>query len=363
VQALSIVSWNMEHLMDQRQFEAWRSMCERAGWKDSAAPRGSGDPLPPCYAHSGETPWGEKTSKPLRQWQDYRLKLLALRERAQQLNADVYLLQEVAGADAVRAVIDGQKYDVFVAGSGGLALAMAVRKGVQLIERPSAYDALAKTVTLDGAQRTLRPGQQAAFNVRGHRVDVLNLHLKSGCRNDVIDRPDVQRRKQEGARRKREDCAALRVQVPELEAWIEQRQKSGTAFMVAGDFNRSLWAERADRKPARCDTSAAASVLGQACLANILPELDDTPTSRLLLAETRVKAFANGAMCAVRQRKSDGESLCHCGIDNFLVSESLLQKLGLQIQALQASGAHYGMQHYGVDKVRPSDHCPLQINL
>lgn len=364
--ALSVVTWNLEHLMDQRQFEVWRGVCTQAAWDDGASNKFRREPLPPCGAHSGVTPWGDKQSKALRTWADYSAKLAILKARALELNADVYLLQEVGSSAAVALVIDPARYTISsTEGSAKtpLHLAVAVRKGVTVAQAPMAFMGIAKHVTYNGEQRQLRPGLQLALTVNGKRIELLNVHLKSGCRNDAIDQPDVRRKDVKATDRKRQDCAQLRLQIPEIEAWIERRQASNTAFIVAGDFNRSLWRERAEAKPARCDATDAAKPLGNACLANPLAEWDDDPARKLLLTKTQVKAFANGASCAVKQPRADGEALCHCGIDHLLVNEALLQALGVKIGALTATGDHYGVQHYGLDKPRASDHCPIKLNL
>jgi endonuclease/exonuclease/phosphatase family metal-dependent hydrolase len=370
-QALSIVTWNAEHFMDEHQFNAWKSACEQVNWDDAASTKFRREPLPPCDALSGFGPPfmqpRVQESLPLRDWKSYQLKVAGLRERAAALNADVILFQEVGSSDAVKMIVDTTRYEVWSTQGNvksPLNLAVAVRKGVTLLDKPTPYLPLAKIVKDEnGVERQLRPGLQLALQIKGVRVDVLDLHLKSGCRNDIIDQPRVDRRSDESKKIKLRDCSQLRLQIPEVEAWIEQRQKSGTPFIVAGDFNRSLWVERKEHKPARCDASDAAAPLGSSCLANPLAEWDDTPSSKLYLATTNVKAYANGAQCAIKPSKRDGEPLCHCGIDHFLVNEQLLQKLGIHLNELSASGEHYGVDHYGVTKARPSDHCPLKLQL
>jgi Endonuclease/Exonuclease/phosphatase family len=369
--ALSIVTWNTEFFMDEHQFTAWKSACEQANWNDGASTRFRREPLPPCDALSGMGPPYQKPrvqeSLPLRDWKTYQLKIAGLRERAQALDADVYVFQEIGSIDAVKLLLDPARYDVWStqgAARTPLNMAVAVRKGITLAEKPTPYMALAKTVKDEnGTERQLRPGLQFALLIKNVRVDVLDVHLKSGCRNDAVDQPKIERRDERGKQIKLRDCTQFRLQVPEVEAWIEPRQKSGMPFIVAGDFNRSLWSERAEKKPARCDASDAAAPLGSSCLANPLAEWDDTPNSKLFLAHTQAKAYANGALCGLKPRRSDGESLCHCGIDHFLVNEQLLQKLGITLNDLNATGEHYGAAHYGVDKARPSDHCPLMLKL
>jgi endonuclease/exonuclease/phosphatase family metal-dependent hydrolase len=370
VHALSIVTWNAEHFMDERQYTAWKSACEQAGWNDAASTKFRREPLPPCDALSGYPPpfmTQVQQSLPLRDWKSFQLKVAALREHAAKLDADVILFQEVGSADAIKLILDANRYDIWStqgAAKTPLNLAVAVRKGITLLDKPTPYLSLAKVVKDEnGHERQLRPGMQLALQVKGQRVDVLDVHLKSGCRNDAIDQPRIERRDDKGKQIKLRDCAQLRLQIPEVEAWIEQRQKSGTPFIVAGDFNRSLWIERKEHKPARCDASDAAAPLGASCLAHPLAEWDDTPSSKLYLAQTNVKAYANGAMCAIKPNKRDGEPLCHCGIDHFLVNEQLLQKLGINLNALSASGEHYGVAHYGVNAARPSDHCALKLQL
>lgn len=358
-QALSIVTWNTEFLMDARQFEAWRSACDAAGWDDAASTRHRHEPLAPCDALSGLSPRGERVSKPLRTWADYQDKLAALRERATELDADVLLLQEAGGAAAVAQLLPAGRYRIYTtegAARTALHLAVAVKIDVPQIAPPTPYLPLAVTVGTRYGPRQLRPGLQFAVSVRGVRVDVLAVHLKSGCRNDAIDTP-------RGGARRSDDCAQLRQQVPAVQAWVDARRRSGTPFIVAGDFNRNLWRERVEQRPARCDASDAAAPLQGACVANPLPEWDDDPAQRLLLARTQLRAYADGALCTTKPSRGHGEPLCHCGIDNVLVSASLLSALQLPLERLVASGVHYGASHYGPTRARPSDHCPLRVDL
>ncbi|MBU6438053.1 MAG: hypothetical protein KGQ77_11045, partial [Betaproteobacteria bacterium] len=159
-QALSIVTWNTEFLMDARQFEAWRSACDAAGWDDAASTRHRHEPLAPCDALSGLSPRGERVSKPLRTWADYQDKLAALRERATELDADVLLLQEAGGAAAVAQLLPAGRYRIYTtegAARTALHLAVAVKIDVPLIAPPTPYLPLAVTVGTRYGPRQLRP--------------------------------------------------------------------------------------------------------------------------------------------------------------------------------------------------------------
>lgn len=358
-QALSLVSWNTEFLMDARQFEAWRSACTAAGWNDAASSRYRHEPLPPCDALSGQSPRGERQSRPLRDWHAYQAKLAALRARATELDADVLLLQEVGSADAVAQIVDARRYRITTTqGAAHTALqgAVAVKQGVSLIEPPTPFLPLAAKVQTRYGPRQLRPGLQFALRVRGQRVDVLALHLKSGCRSDALDTPGK-------PARRAEDCAQLRTQVAAVQAWMDAQRAQGHAFIVAGDFNRELAREQAEGRAARCDASEADAPLQGACVAYPWPEWNDQPAQPLRLACTALQAYADGGLCSLKRRRGAGKPLCHCGIDQFIASQSLLDALRLPREQWVARGAHYGLNHYGPERALPSDHCPLRVDL
>jgi endonuclease/exonuclease/phosphatase family metal-dependent hydrolase len=65
-------------------------------------------------------------------------------------------------------------------------------------------------------------------------LQLLSLHLKSGCHYGALGGDDQARRLE------RSQCRILRRQRGVLEAWIDTQAEAGRPFVVAGDFNRQL---------------------------------------------------------------------------------------------------------------------------
>lgn len=180
------------------------------------------------------------------------------------VDADIWLLQEVDGTDALRRVF-GEGWTFHVenrAPSGEYPLcrgrddgarlraqntAIAIREGISHDRLPDLAE-----LDLEGDRRT-RYG--VGITLPGDTpVDILSVHLASGCfSGDMSDR-----------------CAALFDQAGVLEAWIDTRSEAGRAVIVGGDFNRRLeagddlvWADLNDGMPS--DLAIASAGTGPAC--------------------------------------------------------------------------------------------------
>ncbi|MFK0299612.1 endonuclease/exonuclease/phosphatase family protein [Brevundimonas sp. NPDC090276] len=167
---------------------------------------------------------------------DYAL----LRRHADALGADVIAFQEVENRAAAERVFDPAKYEVVMStrpesvrgpecrGLSGRhiqnqAVGFAIRKGV-VWSRNADLSALAL------GNPNLRWGVDVTVT-RGRPLRLLAVHLKSGCNS--------------GRAPTDPDCPVLFEQGPVLETWIDDRARTGEAFVVLGDWNRRL-ASRGD---------------------------------------------------------------------------------------------------------------------
>ena len=142
---------------------------------------------------------------------------------ATELAADVVALQEVDGQEAAETVFAPARYVLhFTTDRVVQRVGFAVRRGLRFVANA---DLVALTVT-PGAPRPLRAGADITLDLPGGRLRLLNVHLKTGCREDKLDRSA------------RPQCDQLRLQLAALQGWIAQRRQEGVPFVLMGDFNR-----------------------------------------------------------------------------------------------------------------------------
>ena len=159
-----------------------------------------------------------------------------LRAYAAGLRADIVALQEVASADAVKAVFPESDWQVIMSaradspayecrGSGNLStpqkVAYAVKKSVPVVQVEQ-FDALALN------NPGLRFGLGLTVSTALGQVELLNVHMKSGCFVDDFSQADSPA------------CQTYAQQAPVLDSWVEQREKAGKPYLVLGDFNHRL---------------------------------------------------------------------------------------------------------------------------
>jgi hypothetical protein len=365
---LTITTWNLQHLMSKSRFEEWVAFCSRYGWSDVEAERRMAtrpEWLTYCDANSGLL-WPSdsvRESAPVRSSAAMAQKASALRARATALASDIFALQEVSDADAVAEVFPRDLYDIFATEAQiPQNIAFAVRKGGHA--RPIAarqIDALAKR---DSAGRAVRPGLELVVEVAGMRLTLLNVHLKAGCRSQVIDAPDVS-----GARDEQhkadiiESCRVLRSQIPELEQWLDAQLTAGALPIILGDFNRDLSGEVRRKLPARLDGSDPRAPVSEATrIGSLLFEISDGEPAGSRMTFVRADIQARD-----KRVKNPGSTrfdrVCHDRIDQFLISGAVEAALKIDARGLVASGADYGDDAYGPDRVLPSDHCPHTLRL
>ena len=148
---------------------------------------------------------------------------------ATELAADVVALQEVDGQEAAETVFAPARYVLhFTTDRVVQRVGFAVRRGLRFVANA---DLVALNVT-PGAPRPLRAGADITLDLPGGRLRLLNVHLKTGCREDKLDRTA------------RPQCELLRLQLAALQGWVAQRRQEGVPFVLMGDFNR--WMDARD---------------------------------------------------------------------------------------------------------------------
>jgi endonuclease/exonuclease/phosphatase family metal-dependent hydrolase len=167
----------------------------------------------------------------------------ALRAVVERLDADVIAVQEVQNAQALARVFDPAVYAHVVSprredgrstcrGMGGQRR-LAQRTGFAIHRQRLAQQGLDYRVLpafrelgIDGRRWGTRIQLE---NADGPVLELMSVHLKSGCAYNRLDR-DVGRHQ----------CDILIRQRGLLEEWIDARAAADTPFVVLGDFNRQL---------------------------------------------------------------------------------------------------------------------------
>ncbi len=178
----------------------------------------------------------------------------ALRKVAVALGADIVALQEVENEAAVARVFDPTVYDIVVSSrpDGSLGDCRGL-PGQRRTPQRTGFAINRERLTAQGLRwRSLPPFRDIGVDGRrwGTRIrieplsdredasglELMSLHLKSGCAWGRLDAQAV----------RRGQCLVLRRQRGILEQWIDDRAASDTPFVLIGDFNRQLDQPRDD---------------------------------------------------------------------------------------------------------------------
>ncbi|MCR9130628.1 MAG: endonuclease/exonuclease/phosphatase family protein [Alphaproteobacteria bacterium] len=175
-----------------------------------------------------------------------------VREIIDQVDADVWLLQEIENEAALQRVFQAAEWPFHIearpdTGRGpacwgrddGARLRM--QRTAIVVRDTIQHSRGADLAALDvGGRGFLRHGVAVTLDHAGREIDLLSVHLKSGCFSG--DRSDA--------------CPTLFDQIPVVEAWIDERSAAGRSVIVGGDFNRRLaladdtvWADLDDGDP------------------------------------------------------------------------------------------------------------------
>jgi predicted secreted acid phosphatase/exonuclease III len=162
--------------------------------------------------------------------------LAALQTYASGLQADVVALQEVASVEAVHLLFPEQDWQVIMSARPDSSSYECRGNGFTSTQQKVAF-AIRKSVTVESVEQNtdiglgspgLRYGLAVKINKEGETLELLNLHLKSGCFVDDFRRSDSA------------SCQTFAEQAPILDRWIETREERNTPYIVLGDFNHRL---------------------------------------------------------------------------------------------------------------------------
>jgi endonuclease/exonuclease/phosphatase family metal-dependent hydrolase len=133
------------------------------------------------------------------------------------LDADVIAFQEVQSEAIAQRVFRGYRICI-AAGAGVQHTGLAVRAGLR-----ARCDAPLASLATSGRSRA---GQVLTlFPPDGPPIELLSVHLKSGCARDPLHSPTAA-------------CRQLVEQAQALGEWIHQQTEEGSDFIVLGDLNR-----------------------------------------------------------------------------------------------------------------------------
>jgi 5'-nucleotidase (lipoprotein e(P4) family) len=162
--------------------------------------------------------------------------LNAMRAYAQKLDADVVALQEVASKEAVHLLFPEAEWQVVMSARPDSKVYDCRGSGYKSTQQKTAI-AIKKALKIAAVEQNEalalnRPGLRFGLGVSLETpvgiVEVLNLHLKSGCFVDDYLKSDSQ------------SCANLSEQAEVLYDWIEQRENASTPYIILGDLNHRI---------------------------------------------------------------------------------------------------------------------------
>lgn len=162
----------------------------------------------------------------------------------QEIQADIIAFQEVQSRAAAERVFDPSQYTIefttqpssnsFPCGehtSTDQRVGFAIRKGVNY-KREHDFAEL-------GLRNTRHAVQIKLSNTGGIKpVTLLAVHLKASCASEDYEDSF------------NDNCRTLRMQIPLMEAWMEERFADQSGFIVLGDFNRMIDLDREQATPA-----------------------------------------------------------------------------------------------------------------
>jgi endonuclease/exonuclease/phosphatase family metal-dependent hydrolase len=220
---------------------------------------------------------------------------------ARELDADIVAFQEVENQEIAGRIFRG--YLICMAdGAGVQHVGFAVRPGLNHHCGPMVDSLSREGRSRKGMSMRLVPQQ-------GNPIELLAVHLKSGCSRDPLDSGSAA-------------CRTLEQQAVALGNWIAERSARHADFIVLGDFNR------------------------------VPPDAADD-AFWLLLQTAPFEVLAKSlpfTNCVAGQPFS-------AFIDHVLLSSSLAKR------RVEAGVRHIGYHSNDAVRYRLSDHCPVRISL
>jgi endonuclease/exonuclease/phosphatase family metal-dependent hydrolase len=216
-------------------------------------PKGSPEPHPSgrlrlatwnlenLHAQDGQSTYTGGDPSVTRTSEDYE----RLRCYVRLFDPDILAVQEVDGEEALSRVVDTDVYEVHVDDrpkgtlNGQQNTGFAFKRGLTVVRRPHVT-----ALDVRGGGR-LRFGARIEVTYQGQTMQLLSVHLKSGCFDNSTTSSD---------------CTLLLEQIPVLEGWIDAAASGTTPVIGLGDFNRrftqpgdQVWADLDDGEPANVD--------------------------------------------------------------------------------------------------------------
>ncbi|WP_246622168.1 endonuclease/exonuclease/phosphatase family protein [Rhizobium laguerreae] len=240
--------------------------------------------------------------------------------------SEIIAFQEVSGEQAIREVLPngGADYDFCpVTGYKVQRLVIAWKK--TLGEKVSCAIENALSLPSNPDDKRPRPGLALTLKIDGKLLRIMDVHLKSSCVSP-FDGGNL-----EGSSK---DCVILQQQIDPLESWTESAAADGAKIVLLGDFNRNLWHELRDQRPARTDASGTSS-----------------PRPAGVLSRSLIEEIADGQPAAANLKVLDE----HCQISDAgqaLCTQAEIHDLTTPETQLLASENYLGCRHpVGLDHI------------
>ncbi|MDW9547918.1 endonuclease/exonuclease/phosphatase family protein [Sinorhizobium meliloti] len=386
---VTIASWNLGWHMDRETVKAWIRECSKNYVEDPATGK-----FKPSQEAGFKPGWDIDAFK-IEGWDASRLpvcnvywaggtvrvNLEAYRRRQEQIAnfisgsvpADIIAFQEVSGEQSVREVLPngGSDYDFCpVTGYKVQRLVIAWKKTLGEKVSCAIEDALSLPANPD--DKRPRPGLALTLKIDGKLLRIMDVHLKSSCVSP-FDGGNL-----EGTGK---DCMILQQQVDPLESWVERAAADGAKIVLLGDFNRNLWHELRDQRPARTDSSGTSSTRPAGVLSRSLVEeiADGQPAAANLkvLDEHCQVNDAGQSLCTEAEIRnlttpetqllaSDNYLGCRnpVGLDHILVGPGINSDRPAEHVSIGNLGSNRAGTPNGKDQVLAiSDHCPMIAQL
>lgn len=160
----------------------------------------------------------------------------ALSRYKDQVQADIYALQEVDSIAAIERVFDSSEWQVFISNRSDTKPYTCRESGRQSTQQKVAY-AIRKNIpvsdvlhlsSLSEPQFGLRHGLKLSVRYANQEISLINVHLKSGCFVNNYAKND------------KKSCKLLAQQATILENIIKEESRNSTSLIVLGDFNHHL---------------------------------------------------------------------------------------------------------------------------
>ena len=163
---------------------------------------------------------------------DYKL----LSQYVNTVDADVFALQEVASEAAVARIFNPQQWQIIMSsradspsytcrGNGNLStqqkVAFAVKKSIQVTN-------LKHLTSFSKVKLGAREGLQLSLDYNNQTINLLNLHLKSGCFTQDYSQSDSA------------SCQVFAKQVDILKQYVASQLGNDDKWLMLGDFNHHV---------------------------------------------------------------------------------------------------------------------------